>query len=473
MNRNIGLVFVLLGILVICSICTQPVKAQTGLNIHINSDGSIRGVEGTHDVQRIGDTYVLKNSIVGSISVEKDNVVLDGAGYSLKGGESSGIHVNANGVTVKNLQIKDGYTGISIHYGSCNTVTECDILNCVYGISLSSSENSILSGNYLYNNSIGIKFLYSSNNVLNNNTLEANGNPLWFDGEWVNSIDSSNTINGKPIHYFTNQKDLVINSSLYPKIGYLAFINCTNIVVKNLDFTDSYNGIVMVSTTNSTITQNRITNNERGIYLYGSYGNSITGNYVANNRNGIIVETTLANTIVANEIRNNNYGIIISGKNQVIYHNNFISNLKDAEGDGWSSLSSAPLTFGIHVWDNGYPSGGNYWSNYNGADANNDGIGDTPYILNQKRNITDRYPLMKPVEVNSELVTSEPTLPPSATEKTKTPTSIAPTPTPSSAIGSLISEPTILAILLGVPLLVIIISLLFFRKHRKNSNMKQ
>jgi parallel beta-helix repeat protein len=461
MNKNLGLILVLLGILVICSISNQSVKAQTGLNIHINSDGSIRGVEGTHDVQRIGDTYVLKNSIVGSIIVEKDNVVLDGAGYSLQSDKSSGIQVHANGVTIKNMQIKECYTGVSIH-GSSVIVTECDILNCFYGISLSSSENSVLSGNYLYNNTIGIKFLYSSNNVLINNTLEDNGNPLSIDGEWVNSIDSSNTINGKPIYYFTNQQDLVINPSVNPKIGYIAFVNCTNIIVKNLDLSNSRTGIVMVSTTNSTITQNRITNNIWGIYLSGSYGNSITGNYIANNGNGIIVETTSSNTITGNEIRNSSCGITFSGKNQVIYHNNFISNLKDAESDGWHPLSRQPPSYGINVWDNGFPSGGNYWSNYNGVDADNDGIGDTPYILNQNPNNTDRYPLMKPVEINSEHLTLEPTLPPSATETTKTPTS-----TPIQPNEFLI----FLIVIVGVVLVAT--PLWLYRRHRKAHIIEQ
>jgi len=45
-----------------------------------------------------------------------------------------------------------------------------------------------------------------------------------------------------------------------------------------------------------------------------------------------------------------------------------------------------------NTWDHGYPSGGNYWSNYNGTDSDGDGIGDTPYIIDE--NNQDRYPLM-------------------------------------------------------------------------------
>ena len=46
----------------------------------------------------------------------------------------------------------------------------------------------------------------------------------------------------------------------------------------------------------------------------------------------------------------------------------------------------------VNVWDNG--SNGNYWSDYTGDDAGGDGIGDTPYVIDE--NNQDRYPLMKP-----------------------------------------------------------------------------
>jgi len=57
----------------------------------------------------------------------------------------------------------------------------------------------------------------------------------------------------------------------------------------------------------------------------------------------------------------------------------------------------------VDIWDNGYPSGGNYWSDYKDADlysgpyqneTGSDGIGDTPYTIDA--NNVDRYPLMSP-----------------------------------------------------------------------------
>ena len=419
MNKSIVLILVLLGVLIICVLgiiinTSNPnnainsnntsdsnnnvIPTQSYLNIHISSDGSISGIEGTPQViQRTGDTYLLKSSINGSILAQKDNITIDGANYSIQGdGSSTGVQIKAMSVVVKNLQIKHCQTGMRISTSE-NTIVGCEITNCTYGIYLSSSKNTF-SNNYLHNNTIGIDFVYAQNNFFTYNRLENNGNPIHVENDWINSIDSSNTIDAKPIYYFINQQDLTINPTDYPKIGYLAFVNCAQITVRNLDFSGSRMGIIMVYTTNSTITQNKITNTWRGIYLYGSYGNNITENYLANNQVGIYVETNNANTITRNDIRNSKeFGIVLEGANQIIYHNDFINNSKHATSNGWYDITSAPLPWGVHIWDNG--SVGNYWSDYNGTDSDHDGIGDVPYVLSQERgrNNVDNYPLISPL----------------------------------------------------------------------------
>jgi len=69
--------------------------------------------------------------------------------------------------------------------------------------------------------------------------------------------------------------------------------------------------------------------------------------------------------------------------NNIFYHNNFINNTPQVK-----------VYVDVNIWDDGHPSGGNYWSDYTGTDANYDGIGDTPYIIDA--NNTDHYPLMTP-----------------------------------------------------------------------------
>jgi hypothetical protein len=68
-----------------------------------------------------------------------------------------------------------------------------------------------------------------------------------------------------------------------------------------------------------------------------------------------------------------------AGYNNTFFENNFAAKFVWPVNDA-------------NFWDNG--SVGNYWSDYDGADANGDGIGDTPYIINAVNQ--DRYPLMNP-----------------------------------------------------------------------------
>ena len=139
---------------------------------------------------------------------------------------------------------------------------------------------------------------------------------------------------------------------------------------------------------NNSIEGNKIINNDFGIWFHGSsYHNNIVKNKILNNGYGIrLWASSDYNTISENNITaSSKYGIFISSSsNNKIYHN-FLDNTNQVYFD---------TGFEKNIWDDGYPYGGNYWSDYAGADANGDGIGDTPYVIDA--NNQDRYPLMKP-----------------------------------------------------------------------------
>jgi parallel beta-helix repeat protein len=384
----------------------QPVKAQSQLNIHINPDGSIRGIEGTNDILQQGNIYTLKNDVKGSIVIEKDGVIIDGAGFKLIGdGSGSGIktalktdRIGYGGNEVKNLKIIGFANGIALS-GEDNIVRNCEVINCNYGISISSTRNTI-NGNTIANSNFGIHFLYADANVLTNNRLDNNTQPLWFEGYWTNTIAASNLIDGKPVYFFVNQKDVEVNPSSHPSIGYLAFVDCQHVTVKNLNRQNAAMGIILVNTPDSEITQNTLENNFRGIYLYGSYNNNVSQNQIRNCKTGLQIVTETVNIITGNTFENNECGIFLEGSAQIMYHNNFINNQKHVDAQEFTSLPKyGNPENGKYVWDNGYPSGGNYWSDYTGKDENNDGIGDTPYIVSQYYNNTDYYPLMQAVSI--------------------------------------------------------------------------
>ena len=140
-------------------------------------------------------------------------------------------------------------------------------------------------------------------------------------------------------------------------------------------------GIYVWRSSNNILTGNIASNNQYGIYLYYSRDNSVTGNTVSNNNYGIRLSSSSNNALTGNNVSSNdNSGIrLTSSSNNMIYHNNFIENTEPA-----SSIDST------NSWDNGAE--GNYWSAYDSTDANLDGIGDTPYPIDE--NNQDNYPLM-------------------------------------------------------------------------------
>jgi len=160
------------------------------------------------------------------------------------------------------------------------------------------------------------------------------------------------------------------------------------------NITDCYNGIILTwePVNHNTISGNIVTNNSIGIEI-GTSTNNVVGNKVANNWIGIeLAKGSNSNIVSGNLITDNKFlGLRLQeSSDNRIYHNNLINNTQHAWTD---SLRN--------VWDDGYPSGGNYWSNYNGTDSYSgpyqnetgfDWIGDSPYVIDQ--NNTDRYPLM-------------------------------------------------------------------------------
>jgi parallel beta-helix repeat protein len=394
----------------------QLVKASG--TIYIRANGSVDPPEAP--IQRDGDVYTLTGNIYDPIVVERDNIVVDGAGYTVQGTASgTGIDLSyRSNVTIKNMEVKAFYYGIYLSDSSNNSIFGNSITNNYwYGICLYSSSNNLISGNDITYNGAGFGFHYSSENVLignkitnnrsygiyfyfssmnklRNNHMSGNKNNFGACNGWdllhfIHDIDSSNTVDGKPVYYWVNRHDAVVPVDA----GYVALVNSTDITVQSLSLRNNGEGILLAYTKNSLITVNNIINNYHGIHLVGSSNNTISGNivtYVAYAgvfpTDGICFYKSYDNMLIGNNICNAYCGfyLFLSYINR-IHHNSFINNNPN------QVLVSVGYT---NVWDDGYPSGGNYWSDYTGTDANSDGIGDLPYVIDA--NNQDRYPLMNP-----------------------------------------------------------------------------
>lgn len=227
-----------------------------------------------------------------------------------------------------------------------------------------------------------------ANNVtVQNFTIMKSGNSPPCCGISVKPIYQDNIINNNKIIenyygvYLLSSNNKIYNNIISNNIYGVYLISCTNNVVSNNIINSSvYEGIVLQSAFDNFILDNIILFNYlSGISLYDSRSNWIYGNTIFSNSNyGINLYRSSNNVLSANTILNNLYGLFAFSSNNTIYHNNFNNKVHV-----WNVDS-------ISVWScNGE---GNYWSDYVGVDLNEDGIGETPYVIDEDN--ADSGPLM-------------------------------------------------------------------------------
>ena len=267
-----------------------------------------------------------------------------------------------------NIAINNDY-GIFVGKSKDNLIVNNLIEHNKYGMYVYSAITNNLTNNLMNDNSFGCLLENSSNNIFKANVLSSNAYGFGVSGarllDFVQDIDVSNTVNDKPVYYWINRQ----NETVPLNAGYVAVINSTNISVKNLILENNIQGILLAYTSSSQTVNCTIKNNLNAFYLHESHDNDL----------------------FLNNITNNDYGIWLKdSSDNKIYHNNFINSTQQVE-----------THHSRNIWDNGYPSGGNYWSDYTGIDyyggpnqneTGSDGIGDTPYVIDASNR--DTYPFM-------------------------------------------------------------------------------
>jgi parallel beta-helix repeat protein len=394
---------------------TVPSNDNEGIDL----DSSNNNIVTNNNVSYNSDGIQISSSVGNIIN---GNYVSSSVGWGIFLGYSYNNSIMNNVVTYSNrLQPPFAAASVYLFAATANKIINNTISwNNVDGIFLdadfvpSSDDNIIADNTVLSNNGHGIHLHYpSKNNTITNNFVSNNlGYGIYLDNSPTSKLMNNivtNNIEG--IYLASSYNGTVTGNTVFSNQNRGIFIfGCVNDnYASNNVFLNGGDGLSLRSSININVTNNIISNNANGIYLWlSSNDNIITKNNISNNLEGINVSSSSNNNIIVkNIVFNNFYGICLEGSsNNSIYHNNIIDNTNQAIDD----------TNNSNQWDNGYPSGGNYWSDfdepsegafdgYKGPDQNvlgSDGIvdngtiaggGKNPYVIDGDSQ--DNYPLIK------------------------------------------------------------------------------
>lgn len=190
MRKTVVVTLILIGLLTSGVVGIKPIKAQYQGNITINADGTIS--PSTVPIQQTGNIYTLTNEMDGDITVEANNIVLDGKGHILLGGISlaqvSNVTVKGFVITNTPQALQASMIGIELTNVTNAIVTNNTIVGIesilawnggtYAGIYVKDGNSNTIIENNLTNNLNGIDFLNTSNNnIIGNNIV---GKPIFL-----------------------------------------------------------------------------------------------------------------------------------------------------------------------------------------------------------------------------------------------------------------------------------------------------
>ncbi|WAI01801.1 NosD domain-containing protein [Methanogenium organophilum] len=179
------------------------------------------------------------------------------------------LHPAMNGSITANT-ISGSEWGIWImrndYYVADNTVSTCG-----YGILIDTSQNATLTGNVMHDNDLN--FCVDGNQYEN----------------YLHQVDTSNTVDGKPVSYLVNVSGAVVDSAI--NAGTVYGINATDLVIRDLSLEKNENGIFLLSSDGASIQNVIAEQNTNGFVLLGSDDVRIETSAASDNtQNGILIE---------------------------------------------------------------------------------------------------------------------------------------------------------------------------------------
>ncbi len=276
--------------------------------------------------------YYWKNKSGGKIPAGAGQVILVNCTNVIVEGQehintSSGIKLafsTNNTIRYNNVILKHGY-GIYLLNSSGNEIISNQLLSNGWGgIGLEYSNKNNIIGNNISEGMYGIEIFCSMENTIKNNSMMEEGIYIngYLSGHWNSHIiDSSNMVNGNPVYYWKDKS----GGKIPLGAGQVILTNCTDVIIENLEITNTTKAIEVAYSSNITVKNNTAHSNEYGIALVYSNHSVLINNDIADNLNGIGLGYSSWNDIISNTALDNQDGIVLWYSEGNILNNNTIT----------------------------------------------------------------------------------------------------------------------------------------------------
>ena len=352
--------------------------------------------------------FTASNGVTGGSGTQNDPYIIQG--WSIDASTRNGIEIrNIVSFSVPYFVIRN----VFIH---SETKTQADILVDSFASPPGCFEcpgnifNGVIANSTLTGNGEGIVLQDSDNIIVSGVTVHDSQTGVdCINSDFLQIRANRITDSGTGINVSCSVLDLFYNTILNSDNG-IVIGNNGSIDIEN-NYVTSPRGFTLQGSGSIILANNQIIGSSGPTVKLYQYGisvdqggafsienNTITNKLPTNFQSGpagIIITSSSDFAITGNTIRaGNSYGAVLHNSDAgSLYHNSFLNNTIQAFDDNPSQ----------NLWDNGYPSGGNFWSDFTGVDncsgpqqsicPSPDGIGDTPYTFSF--NIDD-YPLIRP-----------------------------------------------------------------------------
>lgn len=325
------------------------------------------------DRAEAGETIKLGAHLyLGPVHINKSRLTIDGQGQSIVTGldEESVFYLDADSITLKNMVITNSGgshdkidCGVKV-IGSYNTIENCRIKECLFGIdifqsnfnTISRCEISSLSRRAKALKGDAIRLWWAKRNVVQNNYWhDVRDMVVWYSEE--NLFEENLGIGNRySIHFMYAHNNRIRANRFYENsVGVFLMYSERTIMTEN---------VIMKST------------GESGMCLgmKETSSNQILNNHFIYSAEGIHFDVSPFVPEKINTIENNEIAFCVAG---MFFHTNQEGNLikNNYFHNNLSQVVAQGNTANGNQWQN------NYFDDYQGFDRDGDNVGDTPYEL--------------------------------------------------------------------------------------------